>query len=469
LGYLLVSFGRLDEGLSHLEQAQALAPAEVNRVMLATALPIVYASVEDVARRRRRLEMNLDRLLAEGVTIDVTNAMVPTNFFAAYQGYDDCDVQRKLSRLYRAPQPVEKRAPKAQGGRIRVGFLSSHFCDHTIGRLNLGRVKLLDRQKFEVTIIMLGHPRDAMADEFRRAADRLVEPAGSLEAIRGQVAELALDVLVFTDVGMNATTYTLALSRLAGVQCVSNASMDYFISSELLETPQADAHYTERLVRLANLGTYYYRPRLAGERTRESFGLDPSGHVYLCPQTLFKMHPEFDAILGGILRRDPAGELVLIEGRRPQWTALLRERFERTLGDVAGRIRFFPPLANADFLELNATADVLLDTIHFGGGNTSYEGLALGIPIVTLPGPYLRSRITQALYRKMGVLDCVVDSPERYIDLAVRLGREREFRAAVRRKISDAAGVLFEDPEEVRELERFFVWAADSERMKDEG
>ena len=236
--------------------------------------------------------------------------------------------------------------------------------------------------------------------------------------------------------------------------------MDYFVSSQWLETPEADAHYTERLIRLANLGTYYYRPKLAGRRTRESFGLDPARHVYLCPQTLFKMHPEFDAILAGILRRDSAGELVIIEGRQPQWTRLLRERFERSMGDVVSRIRFLPPQPNADFLHLNAAADVLLDTIHFGGGNTSYEGLALGIPIVTLPGAYLRSRITHALYRKMDVMDCVVDSPDGYVDLAVRLGTEPEFRASIGRKIRDASGVLFEDPAEVRELERFLDWAA---------
>jgi len=38
------------------------------------------------------------------------------------------------------------------------------------------------------------------------------------------------------------------------------------------------------------------------------------------------------------------------------------------------------------FLHLQALADVLLDTIHFGGGNTSLEAFAFGTPVVTLPG-----------------------------------------------------------------------------------
>jgi predicted O-linked N-acetylglucosamine transferase (SPINDLY family) len=469
LGYMLINFGRFDEGLGHLERAQQLQPADVNRVMLATALPIVYGSLDDVARHRRRMLDSVDRLLADGVQVDATNAPVPTNFFAAYQGRDDCDLHRKISRLYRAPQPVEKGARRSTTGRIRVGFLSSHFCDHTIGRLNLGRIRLLDRQQFEVAVIALGHHHDKMADAFRQAGDRCVEPAGSLESIRRQIVEQNLDVLLFADVGMNATTYALALSRMAPVQCVTwghpvttgNPSMDYFVSGVHLETAESDAHYTERLVRLANLGTYYYRPRLEGRRTRESFGLDAARHVYLCPQTLFKLHPEFDAVLAKILRRDPLGELVLIEGRRPDWTRLLRERFARSMPDVAARVRFLKPQPNADFLHLNAVADVLLDTLHFGGGNTSYEGLAVGTPIVTLPGPLMRGRITHALYRKLGVDDCIVDSPAAYVDLAVRLGTDAEYRRAVSHKIGQASDVLFEDPEEVRELGRFLAWAAD--------
>jgi predicted O-linked N-acetylglucosamine transferase (SPINDLY family) len=241
--------------------------------------------------------------------------------------------------------------------------------------------------------------------------------------------------------------------------------MDYFISSRWLETDKADEHYTERLVRLANLGTYYYRPRLSQpRRAREFFGLDDHQHVYLCPQTLFKLHPEFDPLLGEILRRDPRGTLVLLEGRQPQWTQLLRDRFERTMPDVASRVRFLPGQSSADFLQLNAVADVLLDPPHFGGGNTSYEGLAVGTPIVTLPGPYLRSRITLAMYRKMGVMDCVASSNEDYVNLAVQLGSEPEARRAMSAKIFQASDVLFEDPAEVREFERFLSWAVESGR-----
>jgi protein O-GlcNAc transferase len=73
----------------------------------------------------------------------------------------------------------------------------------------------------------------------------------------------------------------------------------------------------------------------------------------------------------GILRRDLQGELILIEGRSANWTRLLKERFARVMPDVAARIRWIPALSNQDFLQLLALADVVLDPMHFGGGNTS--------------------------------------------------------------------------------------------------
>src|SRR5262249_23283253 len=107
-------------------------------------------------------------------------------------------------------------------------------------------------------------------------------------------------------------------------------------------------------------------------------------------------------------------------------------------------------------LSLVGSADVLLDPIHFGGGNTSFEAFAQGTPIVTLPSPFLRGRITLALYRHMGILDCVADDEQDYIARAVRLGTDADYRQAMRRRIRDASAVLFENPNSVKDLENFF-------------
>ena len=470
LGYVLISQGRTEEGIEHLSQAQRVNPLAVNRVLIASALPVIYASGRDLSARRERIETQLQALVDEGLEIDTSNALVPTNFLAAYQGLNDRTLHENLGRIFHGvdlaePAPTARRsgAPRADG-RLRVGFLSSYFRDHTIGRLNLGRIERLSRERCEVVVLSGSASRDQVAVAFEDAADRFVRLPREVAAARRLIAEESLDVLLFTDVGMDALTYTLAFSRMAPVQCATwghpvttgSTKMDYFLSSELLEIRDADDHYTEELARLPTLGTYYYRPERPGiDGARGRLGLPEQINLYVCPQTLFKFHPDFDPMLAQILRRDPDGVLVLIEGRAETWTTALRERFARTMPDVIDRIRWIRPLPRDMFLQLLAIADVVLDPIKFGGGNTSYEALAMATPVVTLPGELLRTRITQALYAKAGYGELVVESVEEYVEKAVRLATDPDYRTVVAESISQACEVLYEDDREIHDLEEF--------------
>jgi predicted O-linked N-acetylglucosamine transferase (SPINDLY family) len=112
-----------------------------------------------------------------------------------------------------------------------------------------------------------------------------------------------------------------------------------------------------------------------------------------------------------------------------------------------------------DYLNLMAIADVMLDPVHFGGGSTTYEAFVCGIPVVTWPSALMRGRFAFGYYQRMGVMDCVADTPAQYVAIAVRLGTDPDYRAQVKAKILAANPVLYEDIEVVREFERFFVEA----------
>ncbi|MGL4514603.1 MAG: TIGR03032 family protein [Lacipirellulaceae bacterium] len=471
LGYVLVAQGRTDEGIARLREAQRVQPVDVNPVLIATALPVVYESLADVSTRRERMLAEVKRLAAAGHTIDTQRTLVPTSFFSAYHGGNERELHECFGRIYRGVDLVEKRAIEQPAGKLRVGFLSAYFRDHTIGRLNVGRIERLPRDKFEVVVLQVGRHEDPLAERFRNAADRhAIIPRDVAEARRLVAAE-KLDVLFFADVGMDALSYTLAFSRMAPVQVATwghpvttgSPTIDWFLSSELLEPDGAEKHYTERLAKLPTIATYYERPKVTGpKKSRADFGLAGDQTLYACPQTLFKFHPEFDGVLADILRRDPAGRLVLVEGRTENWTRLLRERFQRAMPDVVDRVAWLKPMANDDFLQLLALSDVSLDPLHFGGGNTTYEALAMGTPVVTLPGEFLRSRITLAHYRKMAGDAAIETTPAPiasdlagYAEVAVRVANRGPDRDRARAWIGERAGLLFEDQREVEDLASF--------------
>jgi uncharacterized protein (TIGR03032 family) len=466
LGVLWVVHNQALRALHHFEQAQRAQPQAMNLVLAAKTLPVVYDTNDQLNYWRSRYTACVKALVADGVAVDTTNTLVDTSFYLAYQGENDREIMADLGRVYRGVEPPDsllRRRPK--GRKIRVGFLSAYFRDHTIGRLNVGRIGGLSRTDFDVTVLALHRAADPMVDAFRSGADRFVTLPRQVREARRQIMDMELDILVFADIGMDAMTQSLCYSRMAPIQASTwghpdtsgSPAIDYFVSSALAEISEAQAHYTERLALLPTLGVHYDRPALNGPvRTKESLGLDPKKTSYVCPQTSFKFHPVFDEALSGILEADPEGELVVMEGRVPAWTEALRRRWERVLPDGLQRVRFLRSMPQPEFLHLLASADVVLDPYPFCGGNSSYEALAVGTPVVTYPSPYLRGRLTDAMYRRMEWMDLVASSPAHYIQLAAELGRDQVRNRSARETIRSRAGILFNNNEDILAWENLF-------------
>jgi protein O-GlcNAc transferase len=468
LAFLTADRGQTEAGRQLYAEAYRHQPSPQLRIVQATVLPPIFSDAVHVREARQRFTQEVAQLVADGVTMDPTRTTTPSYFFLAYQGFNDRDLMAQLASLAPSPrQPIRRR--KNLSGRIRLGFLSQYLCDHTIGQLNVGIIEQLDRQRFELVVLATAARHDGVMQRLRQAADRFIDVPHDISTALETIAAQELDILHFPDIGMAPFTYGLAHSRLAPVQTVTWGhpvtsglpTIDYFLSCQHGETAESDEHYSERLVRLSRLNVCLARPkRSVPERNRDYFGLPADAHVYACPQMLFKFHPDFDAVLAGVLRGDPKAIVVTIESKYPEWQQLLAERWSRGMPDVAGRIRFLPKMPRTDFLELLACSDVMLDPFPFGGGHTSYEALSLGLPVVTLAGQFLRGRLTYAMYRQMGYGELIAVDVATYVQLALRLGTDAKQRAAATAAILEACEVLFDDRSIVRELEDFWEQAA---------
>src|SRR5208283_5933475 len=225
-----------------------------------------------------------------------------------------------------------------------------------------GVISNLSRELFNVYVFFGKKKPDEISQFIERNADKSVSLVPPLETAREQIAECELDMLVYTDIGMDPFTYFLAFSRLAPVQCVTWGhpdttgipNLDYFISCEDFEAEGSQTQYSESLVRMTHIPNYFYRPdavELTG--TREIIrrvGLRDDKRLYVVPQSLFKLHPDFDAVLGEILRRDSDGLLILFKAKQEDLSTLLMDRFRQSIPGVAERIIFVPRLSLNNFL-----------------------------------------------------------------------------------------------------------------------
>ena len=479
LGRALLRQGDYTGAIKILESAILYNPDNAElRFINALALPIIPDSLEQLREsRNRQITLIRDLLRNDLLISDPIEKIGMTNFISAYHGLNDRELQNQLATSFRsacselnyvAPHIGQKNNKK----KIRIGFVSANFCSHTIGKLNRALISNLNRNEFEVFIFCLGTNKrnlNYLVDKYNSNVDNVIFLDPKLNAMHHKIAEKELDIIYYTDVGMEPLSYFLSFSRLAPAQCVTwghpvstgVSTIDYFISSKITEPKSSITNYTEKLILFNCFSTDYATPNIEKlSRSRKDFMLSETANLYFCPQSLFKFHPDFDQILGDILRGDPNGELILLEGQHRAWSVKLRSRFKERIPDVSTRIKFFPRLSGSDFFHFISLANVILDTPYFCGGNTSYEAFSLGKIIITLPGRYLRGRLTSGLYRQMGISAFIAKNQREYIQTAIKFGIDREAQELAEKRIRVANKAIFDNGSAIKAHEKFFLQIA---------
>ena len=331
LGVALQGQSAIDEAVEQFNLALACKPEKSGwRVKKTLLLPIIPHSEKDINARRKILAKDISALLNQDLNIlDPFEEVGSTNFRLAYHGQDNRRLNEDIARMFIAACPTLtyeakhcRSGEKDKRGILRIGFVSLFLCGHTIGKLNCGIIENLSRTLFEVIVFRPPGKRDQLSNTIDDAADKVVPLVRRLEMDRKIIEKEELDILFYPEIGMDPYTYYLAFARLAPVQVVTWGhpdttgipNIDYFMSWKLAEPRGASKYYSEQLIRLRYLTSYYYRPQVPNiEFTRDDYGLPDDVVLYVCPQTLFKFHPSFDGVLGDLLRRDPGGRLVLID------------------------------------------------------------------------------------------------------------------------------------------------------------
>ncbi len=484
LGNLYKEIGRQSEAVAAFGAALALRPdyppARFGLTM--AQLPVIYHSEAEIDQRREAYRLSLLRLgdyarFDAGDPLRLSEAVGSHQpFFLAYQGRNDRDLQAlyggvaaaAMARRFPEPLDLPKAAP---GERIRVGVVSGYFCNHSVWKMPIrGWLSQLDRRRFRVQCYHTRAQRDAETLEAERLADRFIQGPLPLEHWRTLILADAPHVLIFPELGMDPVSAQLASQRLARVQCTSWGhptssglpGIDYFLSSDLMEPPDAQEHYSETLIRLPNLSVYY-EPlvRSEAEVSRAELGCPDGAVIFWCCQSLYKYLPGYDGVFPRIARAVGGGcRFVFIDHQAGD---VVSEVFRRRLdaafaaeGLVAAEsCVFLPRLSPERFLAVGAVCDVFLDSIGWSGCNSTLEALVTDLPVVTWPGALMRGRHSLAILRAIGVTETIAESLEDYVAIAARLATDRAWRGEIRAKIAANKHRAYRDRACIEALEAF--------------
>jgi len=490
LGVILQRTGHSAPALEAYQQALAHDPDNVEgRFGLCIAqIPVIPDSEQDVEASRARYEEHLTSLKTYFLHADREKRAAAARavgsvqpFYLAYQGYNDRSLQALYGNLVcdlmTARYPAWSIAPRVSapkpGEPLRVGLVSGFFRWHSVWTIPLrGWLTGLDRQKVSLYAYNTqGDPDEATRDAMA-LADRFIQGPKSLEDWAERIRQDALHVVIFPEIGMDPMSAKLAALRLAPVQCTTLGhpqttglrTIDYFLSADLMEPENAGDYYTERLVRLPDIGVYY-EPACTEQAAvnRADFGLDDQAVLYWCCQSVYKYQPQYDDVFARIAKQVPNAVFLFLHAPYPAMTekfqARLTAAFTKAGVDATKHVRFLDRLSVERFAALAEAADVGLDSIGWSGFNTTLETLHWGTPIVTLPIGPMRGRHTAGVLKAAGVTDTIADSVERYVDIAVTLGRDPAARKAVSERVLAARERIYRDERTLRGLEAFLVQA----------
>ncbi|MFD2232277.1 tetratricopeptide repeat protein [Phaeospirillum tilakii] len=502
LGIVLLNLGRHDEAAAAFQAALALRPdmAELH-CNLGNLHKTMWQFEAAAARYRTALDLN-PGLAAAWVNLGIVHALVgqPEQACACFEsalatdpGPDDAlAIQRSLlftaaSRDDLAPEAIAAlhrrfgqryggRGPLAPrpaartgeaGRRLRVGYLGSDFRRHPVATNLLPVLRAHDRARFEIHCYSLGSRRDEITTQFESLADGFHPVAGRPdEAIARQIAADGIDILVVLAGRFDQNRPSVAGWRAAPVQISlfdvatsGLAEMDYLVADRRLLPPGGTEYFTERPLRLPRFYLADLPPLPPPGPERQG------APVFCCFNNPAKIGPATLALWGRLLTARPDARLVL-KYMGLYASAELRARFLAALTAAGATPDQIEMIAEHDdeagFLARYHDADIALDPFPFSGSTTSFQALAMGVPVITWPWPRMISRWSAAMLAPLGLDELIAGSAEDYLARALAAAdgvagwrrRRGEIRAAL------ATSALCDGPRWTRQLERLYraVW-----------
>ncbi len=362
---------------------------------------------------------------------------------------DSQDLHRRAASHYarQLSAKAERLNPgkTAEDERLVIGYLSADFQAHAVGFLFADVFQHHDRGKFKVIAYDLSPAEGPLAARFRTSVDyyRPVDKLSNLQAaqlIANDEVQILIDLAGYTRAGrpgiLAHRPAPLILSWLGYLNTLGADFVDGVIADPRLLPADEQPGYCEQILHLPGLFTPTSKlPVAAPFMSKKEAGLPPEQFVFACFNNAFKIRPEDFSAWAEIMRQQENSVLWLYTAGHEDLENGLRR--QATVHDIdPARLIFAPWLPIDRHMARMPLADLFLDTINYNAGATAVCSLSAGVPILTIAGNRMLSRMGAALNYSLGLEPMTVSDTQTYIQTAVELARNEARLGAVREKLS---------------------------------
>jgi protein O-GlcNAc transferase len=462
IGVALQQDGRLDEAVASYRHALAVQRDADACNNLGLLLPVFGGYTEAGALFRQAVELRQDFSTAYRNLLGIMLYDPGLSEEARWSTAREFEARYAAAANAR-PVPAYTNAREGER-RLRVGYVSSDFSEHPVGRNLEPILAHRDRERFEVIVYAEVSRPDGMTVRFRGLADEWRSTVGLTdEQVAEQVRADGVDVLVLLAGRFDRNRPLVAALRAAPVQVSFHdpgtsglEAMEYLIGDRVLVPRRPEERFTERVIRLPSF--YIHAPIEQAPAVSALPAVNRGYVTFGSFNNPAKVNDRVLALWGEVLRAVPGSRLKL---KCKNWfdTASLRQRFLDRLGVAADRVEFdLTDRSIGDHLALYADIDIALDPFPFTGSTTTFEALWMGVPVVTLLGAAMVGRWTASMLHALKLNELIAQDMTEYVriasSLAEDIGRLSVLRAGLRERV--AGSPLTNGRLRARQMERVY-------------
>lgn len=334
-----------------------------------------------------------------------------------------------VSRTY----PLKESPPEFHGQRhkrVRLAYVSGDLCVHAVGLLLGDFLEAHDRSQFELYAYDFSpEDRTPHRDRLKRAFDhhRLIHQLND-EAVAALIREDEIDVLIDMhglSSGARPGIFALHPAPLQGTYLgfIGTTAMPWFdfVITDRHVTPEPSVQYFKEPPLYVEGSFLPLALETAPVRVaqRSEFGLPEDAWVMAAFGNSYKINPELFNRWLAILKRLPNAVLWLIDDN-PAATKNLREYASLANADLS-RIIFSPRTSYAEYRASLRLANVFLDTYPYNCGSTTNDVIQAQIPIVTVGGDTMVSRMGTSVLQALNMPELITASLDDYENRVVQL------------------------------------------------
>ena len=346
--------------------------------------------------------------------------------------------------------------------KIRVGFLSADFRLHAVMNWAWALIRDLDKNFFETYCYSSVQKPDVITEHVKATVENWrdiskLEDAKAAQLIRDDEIDILFDLSGHTEGNrLRVAAYRPATVQISGIGFLVSTGLDcfdYFLSDETCAGDES--YFTEKLLRLPS-SHFCYEPSKVLDISEPP--CIKNGYV------TFGCFNQFGKITDSIL---VAWKKIL--DTVPNSRLLLKNHILKNddgKNFVSDRLKIFGiDIARVELRGLTAThpadyndVDIALDTFPYTGCVTTCEALYMGVPVVSLYGDRMGTRIGLSILKNIGLEGLAVNSYDDYINLAVALAGDLELLKILRQNLRDMMkkSPLMDSKNYLREIETAF-------------